>query len=235
MWTQTLSLNKTYDKEFGYLLREVAQLSNISYAVEKSRDRLFVTVAFEDVNSEAVTKEIKKIIHNIILIFFKYNHLTENTNKEITLPLFALYAALIFFEAEEDHIVINNSLKNVRDFAIDALFLFKIHSVLIKWNELIKLADNLLAMNPSDDDILNVVAFLSDLQENKKEITVSYNKGYTVARHEMLNAFDDERHNLLLTVISLKPSKIVIESITDAEILKILSKIAKISIATPEQ
>jgi len=234
MWTQTLSLNKSYEREFACLLNEVAKLPEISYATEKSRDRMFITVAAEDDNANAVRQKLKKIIRNIILIFFKYNHLSESVNEPLSLSLFTLYAALIFFEADEDKVVIENSLESIRDYAIDSIFYFKMQSIMLKWNELAKLCNNLLSMNPSDDDILNVVAFLLDLQENKSELVLSYGNGYEIrdAKNRVvqpLDFFDDPKQNLLLTLVSAKPGVIIVKNISDGDVLNILSKIAKVN------
>ena len=78
MWSDVISIDKGFGKEIEFLLCKLRGVKNLSFAVEESRDRIFIYLASACELAEEVEEQVTSILETAILVFMKQRCFLEN-------------------------------------------------------------------------------------------------------------------------------------------------------------
>ena len=62
MWSNVISIDKSYAKEIEFLLAEVKNIKDLSYAIEESKDRTWIYLASLCERSEYVEEKVTALV-----------------------------------------------------------------------------------------------------------------------------------------------------------------------------
>lgn len=240
MWSCEISINKEYKREFDYLESHIKQCKNLSFAVEESRERYFVYIATLCDNREEVQQLVEKAICEVYLTYIKLSCLVEKIHHtELSHSFVALLSSLLYFDRQFEESVVLKALHEVATYNIDGILNFRLQTMTSNWEELSNLANNLVKVAPTSEDVFNVATFLVSTEGGKNKLLIEkssafkiYNTtgNYTV---EIKDVFDEPEHNLILAAISECPSEIVLRNVDlSSSMQRTLEKLARVQVET---
>lgn len=238
MWSCEISLGKEYSREINFLESRIKSCKNLSFAIEESKDRSFVYVATLCENREEVQKFVEDLICEIYLTHIKLSFfLKKIEHSALSHSLVALLSSLIFFDRSFEESMILKTLHEVASYNIDGILNFRLRSLLDNWDELAHLANNLLKVAATPDDIFNVATFLSSTEGGKNKLLFVKNTDFEMfnttenRKVEVETFFDEPELNLILATIKECPSEITIRNIIFSDSMQTtLKKIAKVQV-----
>ena len=71
MWSDVISIDKAYGKEIEFVLGKLRGIKNLSFAVEESRDRVFIYLASVCEVAREVEEQVADILETVVLVFMK--------------------------------------------------------------------------------------------------------------------------------------------------------------------
>ena len=238
MWSCEISINKEHQREFDYLESHIKQCKDLSFAVEESRERYFIYVATLCDNREEVQKLIEKAICEVYLTYMKLSFFIQKIeHNELSHSFVALLSSLLFFDRPFEESIILKSLHEVASYNIDGILNFRLRSMTSNWEELSNLANNLVKVATTPDDVFNVATFLVSTEGGKNKLLIeksSVFKIYNTTENctvEIKNVFAEPEHNLILAAISECPSEIVLRDVNlSSSMQHTLEKLARVQI-----
>lgn len=71
MWSNVISIDKGFRREIEFILGKLKNIRHLSYAVEESRDRVFVYIASVCEMQEEVEAQVRDVLQTVFLVFLK--------------------------------------------------------------------------------------------------------------------------------------------------------------------
>lgn len=215
MWSNVISIDKSYDKEIEYILSRLQSTNEVSYAIEESRDRMWIYLAGLCDKQEEIEREIESMLEVVFLSFMKLRFFRERLHlASMTHAKCALVCSIVHFDRDFECGIVSKALKSALDYSIDGLLNFRLHALKEGWQELADLANRLLDGCSDDTDIYDIATFITGSEGKLNQLVLNKNKLRNLTCHrsvEIVNLFDEGEYNMLSAIIREKPSEILIE------------------------
>lgn len=214
MWSNVISIDKSFDKETDFIVNNVRGIKNMSYAVEESKNRLWVYVASICEVSEEVEERVTDIVETVVLTYIKLRFFLDKLSLgEMTHSNCALISSLVHFDRTYESNLFRKALSETADFNVDGLYNFRMNGVVENWEELASLAEKLL--KGSDKDVFDVASFITATEGTKCRLAVIGGKLYNLTERapvEILPLFPESELNMISAIIKEKPVEIIVEN-----------------------
>lgn len=218
MWSNVISIDKNFKKEFDYLFGIVKKAENLSFAFEESRERYFLYVAALCENSDSARNLVEQAIVHVYLTHIKLGVFLKNINHEnLNHAIVALVSSLLAFDKSFEETVILKALSDTIDYNVDAIFNFRLSALKENWTELSELCNNLLTSAADENDVYNVASFITSDEGGKNKLMISCDcpptiKNLTENREvEIETIFDNQELNVLLAAVKESPKEIFVK------------------------
>lgn len=214
MWSNVISIDKSYDKEIEFILENVRAMKNASYAVEESKNRIFIYIASVCEVAEEVEDRITDIVETVVLIYIKLRFFLEKLSlTEVSHTNCALVSSLVHFDRIYESNLLRRALSETADFNVDGIYNFRMNGVLENWEELASLAEKLISSR--DKDVFDVASFITATEGNRSRLAVIGGKLYNLTERapvDVLPLYNENELNLISAIIGEKPAEIIVEN-----------------------
>ena len=240
MLQKVISLEKSNVKEFEYLIKRLEENKNLSFAVGNSKNRYFIYVVYDEAAEVQAVRYLHGVIADIIGIYMKFNYFYKHLHfKNINLYAAMFISAVINFENERELMIIKRALSGMDEYALDAIFNFRINSLTRDWEELCEIANSELIESCRNDAIYELISvMLANRKNESKSLFVVDNnneimitnplKGNVIYSH---NLFDDRDFNTIFALIKENPQEILFDrKFADRRFSSAVSQIFKIKL-----
>lgn len=215
MWSNVISIDKSYDREIEYILSRLQSTNDISYAVEESRDRMWIYLAGLCEKQEEIEQAMESMLEVVFLSFLKLRFFLDRLHvSKLTHAKCALVCSIVHFDRDFESGIIAKVLKSALDYSIDGLFNFRLRALTEGWQELADLANRLLDGCSDEADIYDIATFITGSEGKLNQLVLNRNRLRNLTAHhsvEIVNLFDENEYNMLSAIIREKPSEILIE------------------------
>lgn len=202
MWSNVISIDKTFDREIDFMLDKLKKVKHLSYAMEESKDRVFVYLASICELQEEVEAQVEDILQTVLLVFMKLRFfLTSLHNMELNHANCALICSLVHFDREYESNVVRKVLSETIDYTVDGLLNFRLRPLRENWEELAELATRLIG---SGTDGAKCRLSLSP------DSLVNLTERQPV---EIIDLFDKPELNLISAIIGERPCEILLKNV----------------------
>ena len=216
MWSNVISIDKGFRREIEFILGKLKNIRHLSYAVEESRDRVFVYIASVCEMQEEVEAQVRDVLQTVFLVFLKLRFfLSSLQNMDLNHANCALICSLVHFDTEYEKNIIGRVLGETIDYAIDGLLNFRLRPLMENWEELAALATRLISSG-SGGDIYDIASFITgtDGAKNRLALTRDALLNLTVRRPvEVIDLFDKPELNLISAIIREHPCEILLRGV----------------------
>ena len=217
MWSNVISIDKGFRREIEFILGKLKNIRHLSYAVEESRDRVFVYIASVCEMQEEVEGQVRDVLQTVFLVFLKLRFfLSSLQNMDLNHANCALICSLVHFDTEYEKNIIGRVLGETIDYAIDGLLNFRLRPLMENWEELAALATRLISSG-SGGDIYDIASFVTgtDGAKNRLALTRDALLNLTVRRPvEVIDLFDKPELNLISAIIREHPCEILLRGVS---------------------
>lgn len=217
MWSNVISIDKGFRREIEFILSKLKNIRHLSYAVEESRDRVFVYIASVCEMQEEVEAQVRDVLQTVFLVFLKLRFfLSSLQNMDLNHANCALICSLVHFDTEYEKNIISRVLSETIDYAIDGLLNFRLRPLMENWEELAELATRLISSG-SGGDIYDIASFITgtDGAKNRLALTRDALLNLTVRRPvEVIDLFDKPELNLISAIIREHPCEILLRDVS---------------------
>ena len=217
MWSNVISIDKGFRREIEFILGKLKNIRHLSYAVEESRDRVFVYIASVCEMQEEVEAQVRDVLQTVFLVFLKLRFfLSSLQNMDLNPANCALICSLVHFDTEYEKNIIGRVLGETIDYAIDGLLNFRLRPLMENWEELAALATRLISSG-SGGDIYDIASFITgtDGAKNRLALTRDALLNLTVRRPvEVIDLFDKPELNLISAIIREHPCEILLRGVS---------------------
>ncbi len=217
MWSNVISIDKGFRREIEFILGKLKNIRHLSYAVEESRDRVFVYIASVCEMQEEVEAQVRDVLQTVFLVFLKLRFfLSSLQNMDLNHANCALICSLVHFDTEYEKNIIGRVLGETIDYAIDGLLNFRLRPLMENWEELAALATRLISSG-SGGDIYDIASFITgtDGAKNRLALTRDALLNLTVRRPvEVIDLFDKPELNLISAIIREHPCEILLRDVS---------------------
>lgn len=217
MWSNVISIDKGFRREIEFILGKLKNIRHLSYAVEESRDRVFVYIASVCEMQEEVEAQVRDVLQTVFLVFLKLRFfLSSLQNMDLNHANCALICSLVHFDTEYEKNIIGRVLGETIDYAIDGLLNFRLRPLMENWEELAALATRLISSG-SGGDIYDIASFITgtDGTKNRLALTRDALLNLTVRRPvEVIDLFDKPELNLISAIIREHPCEILLRDVS---------------------
>lgn len=217
MWSNVISIDKGFRREIEFILGKLKNIRHLSYAVEESRDRVFVYIASVCEMQEEVEAQVRDVLQTVFLVFLKLRFfLSSLQNMDLNHANCALICSLVHFDTEYEKNIIGRVLGETIDYAIDGLLNFRLRPLMENWEELSALATRLISSG-SGGDIYDIASFITgtDGAKNRLALTRDALLNLTVRRPvEVIDLFDKPELNLISAIIREHPCEILLRGVS---------------------
>ena len=217
MWSNVISIDKGFRREIEFILGKLKNIRHLSYAVEESRDRVFVYIASVCEMQEEVEAQVRDVLQTVFLVFLKLRFfLSSLQNMDLNHANCALTCSLVHFDTEYEKNIIGRVLGETIDYAIDGLLNFRLRPLMENWEELAALAARLISSG-SGGDIYDIASFITgtDGAKNRLALTRDALLNLTVRRPvEVIDLFDKPELNLISAIIREHPCEILLRDVS---------------------
>lgn len=213
MWSNVISIDKRYVKEIDCIKERVGNMRDLSFAIEESKDRIWIYLASLCEKSAKLEEEITILTQDIILTYMKTTFFLER------LPSFtlnhaacSLICSLVHFDRRYEENLLRRALAETADFNVDGLYNFRLMELKQNWEEVISLATRL--MDATDSDAYDISAFITSTDNAENRVAIDSGQVFNLTtgkRVEILNVFDNYEFNLIMAVIGENPVEIIVE------------------------
>ena len=218
MWSNVISIDKLYKREFDYLFNIVKKSKTISYAFEESRDRYFLYIAALCENSDEARSTVEQALIHVYLTYFKLSVFLKNIKHEkLSHAMVALLSSLLAFDRSFEETVILKTLSDTIDYNVDAIFNFRLSALRENWTELAQLCNNLLSTAIDENDVYNVASFITSDEGGKNKLMITHDEAPVIKNLtenkevEIEDIFDNDELNILLAAVKESPKEIIIK------------------------
>jgi hypothetical protein len=216
MYSNVISLDKELDREADFVLDRLKEIKDLSFAVEESKDRLWIYIACICELREKVEEELANIMETVFLSFLKMRFFRKNLkNFEINHANCALISSLIHFDREYENNMLLKVLADSSDYNVDGLLNFRLRALCDNWDELCAVAMRLIDNRGDDCDIYDIASFITGTEASRCQLAIRNNALFNLTnRHrvDIVNLFDEEELNLISAIIREHPSEIIVEN-----------------------
>ena len=217
MWSNVISIDKGFRREIEFILGKLKNIRHLSYAVEESRDRVFVYIASVCEMQEEFEAQVLDVLQAVFLVFLKLRFfLSSLQNMDLNHANCALICSLVHFDTEYEKNIIGRVLGETIDYAIDGLLNFRLRPLMENWEELAALATRLISSG-SGGDIYDIASFITgtDGAKNRLALTRDALLNLTVRRPvEVIDLFDKPELNLISAIIREHPCEILLRGVS---------------------
>ncbi|MDE5601601.1 MAG: hypothetical protein K2J16_03800 [Clostridia bacterium] len=215
MWSNVISIDKSYEREIGYILDRLQNTKDLSYAIEESDSRIWIYLAGMCEKQDEIEESLQEILGVVYLSFIKLRFFLDKLHvRRLSHAKCALICSIVHFDREFEHSVITKVLASSLDYNIDGLLNFRLRALTDGWQELADLANRLLDGCTHESDIYEIATFITGSEGKLNQLVLSKNNIRNLTRHtsvEVVNLFDSEEYNLLSAIIKEKPSEILVD------------------------
>lgn len=215
MWSNVISIDKMYDREIDYILGRLQSTKDLSYAVEESKNRLWIYLAGICDRQEELDDEVQSILDVVFLSFIKLRFFLNKLHvRSMTHAKCALICSIVHFDREFESGIVTKTLKSALDYNVDGLMNFRLCALSEGWQELADLANRLLEGCNNEADIYDIATFITGSEGKLNQLVLNHNRLRNLTCHksvEVVKLFDQDEYNLLSAIIREKPSEILIE------------------------
>ncbi len=215
MWSNVISIDKSYDKEIDYILKRLQCAKDVSSSVEESRDRMWMYLASVCERQDDVEGEMVSLLQDVLLCYIKLRFFMSRLKiGNMTYAKCALLSSLVHFDREFENTIVSKTISKTLDYNVDGLLNFRLRALKEGWQEVSEVANRLLEASMGDDDIFEISSFICGSEGKKSRLHIASNGLYNQTIRDcvkIFNVFDNDEYNLLFAIISQKPSEIVIE------------------------
>ena len=213
MWSDIISIDKGFGKEIEFLLCKLRGVKNLSFAVEESKDRVFVYIASVCELQEEVERQVKEILQTVFLVFMKLRFFLRYLhNMDLNHANCALICSLVHFDSEYEKSIVDRVLSETLDYTVDGLINFRLRPLTENWEELAALAMRLIASG-GGGDVYDIASFITGTDGAKNRIALTRDAVFnlTVRRQvEVMDLFDKPELNLISAIIRERPCEILL-------------------------
>lgn len=212
MWSNVISIDRKYDRELKYIKSRISQMSNLSYAMEESKDRVYIYLASLCENQDEVEYELEGVIISVFLSFIKKRFFKGiNLNHPLDFYNVALMCSLIHFDLEYESNMVRRILRDSADYNVDGLLNFRLKTLTENWEDLLSVCISLVKDNDKGKELYDIATFITGNDDNKNQLVVDCDQIYNISKSEyveVLSLFDEEEFNILSAIIKEHPSTI---------------------------
>ena len=213
MWSNVSSIGKEFGREIGFILAKLQKIKHLSYAVEESKDRVFVYIASVCELQEEVERQVKEILQTVFLVFMKLRFFLRYLhNMDLNHANCALICSLVHFDSEYEKSIVDRVLSETLDYTVDGLINFRLRPLTENWEELAALAMRLIASG-GGGDVYDIASFITGTDGAKNRIALTRDAVFnlTVRRQvEVMDLFDKPELNLISAIIRERPCEILL-------------------------
>jgi hypothetical protein len=214
MWSNVISIDKSFAKERAYLLDGVNKVKDLSYAVEESKDRVWIYLASLCEKSEYVEERVTALVEVVVLTYMKTKFFLDNLPSfNLTHATCSLICSLVHFDRGYEVNMLRRALQETADFNVDGLYNFRFKEMLQNWDEVAGLASRLVAS--TDRDTYDVASFITSTEGAKNRVAIDHGRVFNLTEGEeveIVPVFDEYEFNLIMAVIGQNPKEIIVES-----------------------
>ena len=189
------------------------KIKHLSYAVEESKDRVFVYIASVCELQEEVERQVKEILQTVFLVFMKLRFFLRYLhNMDLNHANCALICSLVHFDSEYEKSIVDRVLSETLDYTVDGLINFRLRPLTENWEELAALAMRLIASG-GGGDVYDIASFITGTDGAKNRIALTRDAVFnlTVRRQvEVMDLFDKPELNLISAIIRERPCEILL-------------------------
>ena len=215
MWSNVISIDKSYDREVGYILKRLQNTKELSYAIEESQGRMWIYLASVCEKQDEVEEKLQGIFEVVFLSFLKLRFFLDKLHiRKMSHAKCALICSIVHFDREFESNVVSKVLSGSLDYNIDGIMNFRLRSLSEGWQELADLANRLLDGCSSEADIYEIATFITGSEGKLNQLVLHRNNLRNLTCHksvEVVNLFDLDEYNMLSAIIREKPSEILLE------------------------
>lgn len=231
MWSNVISIDKCFSKEIEYILSKVKNIRDLSFAVEESKDRIWVYLASLCEKSARLEEEITLTIEKVILTYMKTRFFLEKLPSfQLTHATCSLICSLVHFDRRYEENILRKRVAETADFNVDGLYNFRLQDLKQNWDEVISLASRL--MSSTDSDAYDIASFITSTDSAGNRVAIDSGQIFNLTtgeRADLLDIFDNEEFNIIMAVIGECPSEIIVERTPLSKEMKdTLNRIAEI-------
>ena len=231
MWSNVISIDKCFSKEIEYILSKVKNIRDLSFAVEESKDRIWVYLASLCEKSARLEEEITVTIEKVILTYMKTRFFLEKLPSfQLTHATCSLICSLVHFDRRYEENILRKRVAETADFNVDGLYNFRLQDLKQNWDEVISLASRL--MSSTHSDAYDIASFITSTDSAGNRVAIDSGQIFNLTtgeRADLLDIFDKEEFNIIMAVIGECPSEIIVERTPLSKEMKAtLNRIAEI-------
>ena len=220
MWSNVISLDKRFGREIEFIIGKLKDIKHLSYAVEESRDRVFVYVASVCELRDEVEERVKDILVTVFLVFMKLRFfLGELQNMDLNHANCALICSMVHFDSAYERGIVERVLSASADYALDGIMHFRLRPLTENWSELALLATRLISSG-GGGDVYDIASFITGTDGAKNRVALSSDSLFnlTVRRPvEVIDLFGKPELNLISAIIGERPCEILLEDVSLSE------------------
>jgi len=215
MWSNVISIDRSYDREIEYILGSVGRTKDVSYAIEKSRGRIFIYLAGLCERQAEIEKWLNKLGEVVILSYMKLRFFLEKLKLgRISHAKCALLCSIIYYDREFESSVVNKVFSDSLEYNIDGIMNFRLRALSDAWEELAALCNRLLDDCADENDIYEIATFITGSEGKPNQLALNNMGLRNLTQHrgvEIVRLFDSEEYNLISAIIKEKPFELLLE------------------------
>lgn len=213
MWSNVISIDKRYKREIDCIKDRIVRMKDLSFAIEESKDRLWIYLASLCEKSAGLEDELTLLMDDIILTYMKTTFFLERLPSfTLTHATCSLICSLVHFDRRYEENLLRRALAETADFNVDGLYNFRLMELKQNWEEVISLATRL--MDSTDSDAYDISAFITSTDNADNRVAIDNGEVYNLTtgkKANILNVFDNDEFNLIMAVIGQFPEEIIVE------------------------
>ncbi|MBR7163139.1 MAG: hypothetical protein IKD35_04105 [Clostridia bacterium] len=213
MWSNVISIDKRYKREIDCIKDRIVRMKDLSFAIEESKDRLWIYLASLCEKSAGLEDELTLLMDDIILTYMKTTFFLERLPSfTLTHATCSLICSLVHFDRRYEENLLRRALAETADFNVDGLYNFRLMELKQNWEEVISLATRL--MDSTDSDAYDISAFITSTDNADNRVAIDNGEVYNLTtgkKANILNVFDNDEFNLIMAVIGECPDEIIVE------------------------
>ena len=215
MWSNVISIDKSYDREIDYILGRLQNTKELSYAIEESRGRMWIYLASVCEKQDEVEEKLQGIFEVVFLSFLKLRFFLDKLHiKRMSHAKCALICSIVHFDREFENNILSKVLSSSLDYNVDGIMNFRLRSLIESWQELADLANRLLDGCNDESDIYDIATFITGSEGKLNQLVLNRNSLRNLTCHravEVVKLFDSDEYNMLSAIIRETPTSILIE------------------------
>ncbi len=213
MWSNVISIDKRYSNEVDYLISSVKNIKDLSFAIEESKDRIWIYLASICALRDDIEEEITCLLEDVILTYMKTQFFLDRLPRfQLNHATCSLICSLVHFDRSYEVNQLCRAIAETADFNVDGLYNFRLQELKQNWEEVVDLASRLMAS--TDSDSYDIAAFITSTDGAKSRLVLKQGRLVNVTTGKevkILPIFDSFEFNLIMAIIGESPSEIVVD------------------------